>query len=147
MGEGGHFVDTMSWWIGSDPVEVMTMAGGGPDEVQVSLRYGDGSLATISYLTSMHRRFPKGDLRSFERWSDRAGSTTSSGALLGGSPRSGPSPFRAAGQGSVRRNQGLPGGRASRWTDAYFPGLAGGHHRATLAAAGSALASGTSQPL
>ena len=59
VGEGGHFVDTMSWWIGSDPVEVMTMAAGGPDEMQVSLRYGDGSLATVTYLTSAHRRFPK----------------------------------------------------------------------------------------
>ena len=59
VGEGGHFVDTMSWWIGSDPVEVMAMAGVGPDEAQVSLRYGDGSLATITYLTNAHRRFPK----------------------------------------------------------------------------------------
>ena len=31
----------------------------GPDEMQVSLRYGDGSLATITYLTNAHRRFPK----------------------------------------------------------------------------------------
>ena len=59
VGEGGHFVDTMSWWIGSDPVEVVTMAGGKPDEMQVSLRYDDGSLATVTYLTSAHRRFPK----------------------------------------------------------------------------------------
>ena len=60
-------MDTMSWWIGSDPVEVMTMAAGGPDEVQVSLRYGDGSLATITYLTNAHRTLPQGDLRSLER--------------------------------------------------------------------------------
>ncbi len=59
VGEGGHFVDTMSWWIGSDPIGVMTMPAAGPDEVQVSLRYGDGSLATVTYLASMHRRFPK----------------------------------------------------------------------------------------
>ncbi len=59
VGEGGHFVDTMSWWIGSDPVGVVTMTAGGPDEMQVSLRYGDGSLATVTYLTSAHRRFPK----------------------------------------------------------------------------------------
>ena len=59
VGEGGHFVDTMSWWIGSDPVEVMTMCRRGPRELQVSLRYGDGSLATITYLTEAHRRFPK----------------------------------------------------------------------------------------
>jgi predicted dehydrogenase/NADPH:quinone reductase-like Zn-dependent oxidoreductase len=59
VGEGGHFVDTISWWIGSDPVEVMAMAGAGADEVQVSLRYGDGSLAIVTYLTNMHRKFPK----------------------------------------------------------------------------------------
>ena len=59
VGEGGHFVDTISWWIGSDPVEVTAMAAGGSDEMQMSLRYGDGSLATITYLTSTHRRFPK----------------------------------------------------------------------------------------
>ena len=59
VGEGGHFVDTMSWWIGSHPVEVITMPAGGPEEVQVSLRYDDGSLATITYLTDAHRRFPK----------------------------------------------------------------------------------------
>ena len=58
-GEGGHFIDTMSWWIGGDPVEVMTMAGAGADDVQVSLRYGDGSLATVSYFTNVHRKFPK----------------------------------------------------------------------------------------
>jgi predicted dehydrogenase len=59
VGEGGHFVDTMSWWIGSDPVEIMSMAGATADEVQLSLRYSDGSLATVSYLTNMHRKFPK----------------------------------------------------------------------------------------
>ena len=59
VGEGGHFVDTLSWWIGSDPVEVVTMPAAGPDELQMSLRYDDGSLATITYLTNAHRRFPK----------------------------------------------------------------------------------------
>ena len=59
VGEGGHFVDTMSWWIGSDPVEIVTMGAGGAEDMQVSLRYGDGSLATITYLTEAHRRFPK----------------------------------------------------------------------------------------
>ncbi len=58
-GEGGHFVDTLTWWIGSNPVEVVTMPAAGPDELQMSLRYGDGSLATITYLANAHRRFPK----------------------------------------------------------------------------------------
>ncbi len=59
VGEGGHFVDTMSWWIGSDPVEVMTMPAAGADEVQVCIRYRDGSLGTVTYLTNVHRKFPK----------------------------------------------------------------------------------------
>ena len=59
VGEGGHFIDTMSWWIGGDPIEVMALPAGRPEEVQVSLRYEDGSLATITYLTNAHRRFPK----------------------------------------------------------------------------------------
>ena len=59
VGEGGHFVDTMSWWIGSDPVEVIALSAGNPEEVQVSLRYEDESLATVTYLTNAHRRFPK----------------------------------------------------------------------------------------
>ena len=59
MGEGGHFIDTLSWWIGSNPVEVVTMPVAGSDEVQMSLRYDDGSFATITYITNAHRRFPK----------------------------------------------------------------------------------------
>ena len=59
VGEGGHFIDTLSWWIGSSPVEVVTMPVAGSDEVQMSLRYNDGSFATITYITNAHRRFPK----------------------------------------------------------------------------------------
>jgi predicted dehydrogenase/threonine dehydrogenase-like Zn-dependent dehydrogenase len=59
VGEGGHFVDTMSWWIGSDPIEVSAIPAGGADGMQVSLRYGDGSLATVSYVTNANGRFPK----------------------------------------------------------------------------------------
>jgi predicted dehydrogenase len=58
-GEGGHFIDTASWWIGSDPTDVTATKAGGPDDVQVTLRYSDGSVATISYLTNGHPRFPK----------------------------------------------------------------------------------------
>ena len=59
VGEGGHFVDTMSWWIGSDPVEVVALPAANSEELQVSLRYEDGSLGTITYVTNAHRRFPK----------------------------------------------------------------------------------------
>ena len=31
----------------------------GPDDLQVNLRYDDGSLATVTYFTNGHPRFPK----------------------------------------------------------------------------------------
>jgi predicted dehydrogenase len=59
VGEGGHFVDTVSWLLGADPVSVF--AAGTPDQhdVQATLRYPDGSTAVITYATSGSSRFPK----------------------------------------------------------------------------------------
>jgi predicted dehydrogenase len=57
-GEGGHFIDTVSALVGSDPVEVVGQKGPTGD-VLVSLRYPDGSLGSIAYATGGHRRFPK----------------------------------------------------------------------------------------
>ena len=57
-GEGGHFVDTLSALVGHDPLEVVGQTGPTGD-VQVSLRYPDGSLGSITYATGGHRRFPK----------------------------------------------------------------------------------------
>jgi predicted dehydrogenase/threonine dehydrogenase-like Zn-dependent dehydrogenase len=60
VGEGGHFIDTMSWWLGAEPVQI-TAAGtiDDPDNLTATLGYPDGSLATISYLTQGDPRFPK----------------------------------------------------------------------------------------
>jgi predicted dehydrogenase/threonine dehydrogenase-like Zn-dependent dehydrogenase len=58
-GEGGHFIDTLTWWIGSDPTEITALASGDNDDLHVALRYGDGSLASITYVTNGHARFPK----------------------------------------------------------------------------------------
>src|SRR3954454_21876324 len=57
VGEGGHFVDTVSALVGRPPVEVYA-AGSGAD-VHATLRYGDGSVASISYVTRGSSRFPK----------------------------------------------------------------------------------------
>jgi len=67
VGEGCHFVDTVSWWVGGDPVEVFaTAAGGDPDTLECTLFYPDGSTATISYLTAgAVRRYPKETLTVF----------------------------------------------------------------------------------
>jgi predicted dehydrogenase/threonine dehydrogenase-like Zn-dependent dehydrogenase len=58
VGEGGHFVDTVSWLLGSDPESVYACATPSHD-VQVSLRYGDGSTAVITYAASGAAGFPK----------------------------------------------------------------------------------------
>ncbi|WP_329467117.1 bi-domain-containing oxidoreductase [Streptomyces sp. NBC_01431] len=58
-GEGGHFIDTVSWLLAADPVSVYAVAASGNEDLQVVLRYPDGSTATISYVTSGAPGFPK----------------------------------------------------------------------------------------
>jgi predicted dehydrogenase/threonine dehydrogenase-like Zn-dependent dehydrogenase len=66
VAEGCHFVDTVSWWLGSDPVEVMaTSTVKDPDDVVCTLSYPDGSVATIAYLTGGDGRYPKEVLQVF----------------------------------------------------------------------------------
>ena len=59
IGEGGHFIDTVGWWLGANPIEVYAAATGDTRETQVMLRYEDGSVATIGYVTNGNPRFPK----------------------------------------------------------------------------------------
>ena len=58
-GEGGHFVDTVSWLLDADPTSVYAVATPGHADLQVMLRYPDGSTATISYVTSGSTGFQK----------------------------------------------------------------------------------------
>ncbi|MFF4397321.1 bi-domain-containing oxidoreductase [Streptomyces sp. NPDC001480] len=58
-GEGGHFIDTASWLLEADPVSVYAVATSGNEDLQVVLRYPDGSTATISYVTTGPAGFPK----------------------------------------------------------------------------------------
>ena len=57
VGEGGHFIDTVSALVGSDPVEVHAATHG--DEVSALLSYADGSTGSITYATTGSARFPK----------------------------------------------------------------------------------------
>lgn len=59
LGEGGHFIDTLGWWFGSRPVEVYAVRGPRHGELQVSLRFDDGSIATLAYVTGGNNQFPK----------------------------------------------------------------------------------------
>ena len=58
-GEGGHFIDMLSWWAGSVPEEVYAVPGTEKDDVQVTVRFWNGSSGVISYLTAGNTRFPK----------------------------------------------------------------------------------------
>ncbi|GAA2404496.1 Gfo/Idh/MocA family oxidoreductase [Streptomyces coeruleofuscus] len=58
-GEGGHFIDTASWLLDADPESVYAVATSGNEDLQLVLRYPDGSTATISYVTTGPAGFPK----------------------------------------------------------------------------------------
>jgi predicted dehydrogenase/threonine dehydrogenase-like Zn-dependent dehydrogenase len=58
-GEGGHFVDTVSWLLDGDPTSVFATATPGQDDLQILLRYPDGSTAAVTYATSGAPGFPK----------------------------------------------------------------------------------------
>jgi len=58
-GEGGHFIDTVSWWLGARPTEVLALTAADPDDLHVVVRYDDGSVATVDYVTHGNPRYPK----------------------------------------------------------------------------------------
>jgi predicted dehydrogenase len=119
IAEGCHFVDTISWWIGSDPVEVS--AAGAPDDednLVASFRYPDGSLGIVSYLTSGDARYSKelievfgqgmvGKLTNFQKvevW--RHGRPTTKRALL--RVDKGQRGELEAFLGAIRRSEAMP---------------------------------------
>jgi predicted dehydrogenase/threonine dehydrogenase-like Zn-dependent dehydrogenase len=58
-GEGGHFIDTLSWWADSLPVEVYAAGGLERDDVQATVRFENGAVGTLAYLTGGNSKFPK----------------------------------------------------------------------------------------
>ena len=58
-GEGGHFIDTLSWWNGSLPAEVYAVPGPEEADVQATVRFPDGSTGVITYVTGGNMRYPK----------------------------------------------------------------------------------------
>ncbi len=65
-GEGGHFIDTLSWWLAADPVTAQAVATpGDPDNLLALLTYPDGSVAKIAYVTNGDPSYPKEVLEAF----------------------------------------------------------------------------------
>ena len=58
-GEGGHFIDTLSWWADSLPEEVYAVPGPEQADLQATLRFQNGSSGTITYVTAGNARYPK----------------------------------------------------------------------------------------
>jgi len=58
-GEGGHFIDTIGWWLDAHPKAVSAVKAAEQDDVHVTLSYDDGSVASIDYVTSGNSRYPK----------------------------------------------------------------------------------------
>jgi predicted dehydrogenase/threonine dehydrogenase-like Zn-dependent dehydrogenase len=58
-GEGGHFIDTLSWWVSSLPDEVYAVQGPEKDDVQATVRFKNGSSGTITYVTGGNPRYQK----------------------------------------------------------------------------------------
>jgi predicted dehydrogenase len=58
-GEGGHFIDTLTWWADSLAEEVYAVPGPEKGDVQATFRFANGARGTIAYLTGGNTRFPK----------------------------------------------------------------------------------------
>jgi predicted dehydrogenase/threonine dehydrogenase-like Zn-dependent dehydrogenase len=58
-GEGGHFIDTLSWWADSVPAEVYAVPGAESDDVQATVRFQNGCTGVITYVTAGNTRYPK----------------------------------------------------------------------------------------
>jgi predicted dehydrogenase/threonine dehydrogenase-like Zn-dependent dehydrogenase len=66
VGEGCHFVDTVSWWLGAEPLQVVaTSTAADADDCVLTLTYPDGSVATVAYLTGGDAGYPKETLQVF----------------------------------------------------------------------------------
>jgi predicted dehydrogenase len=59
VGEGGHFIDTLTWWADSLVEEVFAVRGPEKGDVQATFRFANGAAGTIAYLTGGNARFPK----------------------------------------------------------------------------------------
>ncbi len=58
-GEGGHFIDTVSWLLDGEPSTVFACSTPRQADLHVVLSYPDGSTAVITYATTGATGFPK----------------------------------------------------------------------------------------
>ncbi len=132
VGEGGHFVDTISWWLGADPVEVSaTVVGDDPDNLVCRLVYPDGSLGIISYLTEGDAAYPKETLTVVgEGRVARMSNFRRAGIYRGGRKRRVGSGIRGGvDKGQRRQLDSFIEAVRQRWADAHSVRIASPHVR------------------
>lgn len=65
IGEACHFIDLQRFLVGAPIVSVQVSAqgdqgqGAGAEQVTITLRFSDGSMGTVHYLSNGHKSFPK----------------------------------------------------------------------------------------
>jgi predicted dehydrogenase len=59
LGEGGHFIDSLSALVGYAPREVRCDALSAEADRQVTMTFDDGSTGFVTYVTTGNARFPK----------------------------------------------------------------------------------------
>jgi predicted dehydrogenase len=60
IGEACHFIDLASWWLESVPHRVQGFATpNDPNDLQGTIEFASGSVATLSYMTQGAKSFPK----------------------------------------------------------------------------------------
>jgi predicted dehydrogenase/threonine dehydrogenase-like Zn-dependent dehydrogenase len=57
-GEGGHFIDVLSWWFESTVTDVFA-AGPDAERLHVTLGFENGAIGTVTYVAGGSARFPK----------------------------------------------------------------------------------------
>ncbi len=67
IGEVCHFIDYLTFLIGTLPEQVLTQGipGGQGENVHVTARFPDGSVGTVDYLASGDKTFPKERVEAF----------------------------------------------------------------------------------
>ena len=117
-GEGGHFIDTLSWWTDALPDEVYAVRGPEKGDLQATFRFRGGACRHHRLPHRREQPLPEGDDGRHRRRAQRtAGQLQVRHGLVG--PREGDDEGpRRSGQGPARRDGAVRRGRQDRRPDA-----------------------------
>ena len=117
-GEGGHFIDTLSWWADALPEEVYAVRGPEKGDVQATFRFADGASGTIAYLTGGNNRFPKETMDATGGGRSALLDNFKAATVWSGRGKAATKAPRRPGQGPARRDGAVRRGRPDRRSDA-----------------------------